>query len=788
MLPARLLWLSRILFLVGLCGALIFVIPVAWFPSPLGKIVLFSLGLLAASVSFVFSRGVPELLRLPGLPWAFAGALLPIVYLVSTYFSVDSSLALLGNAIETDTILFTTLGFFALLLSFALFRSVRSARLLLLCVSATLALAALFQFLVLLFGTALIPFDVFSERSVNLVGKWNDLGLLLGLLILFMLVRLEFLPQRTISRIGFSIVTIFLAILLGVINFAPAWGLVLFFSIVLLFLKFTLALRATPYDEEPAPTQGLPVAWYALAGVAIALLFLLFGLSFSTTLANVFSVSSLEVRPSFSSTLSIAETSREGSPLRAVLGTGPNTFGEEWLLHKPPEVNQTPFWNLDFSIGFSTLATVLATLGFAGIVAWLLVPLLILFSLLRNVYYAARGKEEYSIAVSLVLGSLYLFGAMVFYVPSQNLALLMFVLSGAALGFLWRRFPKKTAERKTFPPILQHAVFQKIGVLLVVLLLLLLPLWTSGLSLRRFLSSIFVAQGVVALQQGAYDDALALASRARAVERYPDSVRLMVDAGAAKLTALAQDNTLSPDAVQTQFVPLLQNTVAAGQEAVSLYKKDYRLYRSLARVYDLLASLRVANSYETAKQYYEAASTLNPTSPELPLLLSRLEMREGNRDSGNAYLTRSLTLKSNYTDAILFVVQLSIADNNIKAATEAAKAAAQTAPGVAPIWFQLGLLYYASGDFDNAIAALEQAVAIIPDYANAKYFLGLSYSTKGRAGDALRQFEDIEQTNPQNAEVKLILQNLRAGKPLFEGAVPPVTPKLQARPQAPVEE
>lgn len=785
MLPARLLWLSRIFFLIGLCGALVFIIPVAWFPSPLGKITFFSLGLLLASVSFVFGRGVPELLRLPGLPWVFVGTLLPIAYIVSSYFSINPSQALLGNAIETDTILFTTLGFFTLLFSFILWRTVQSARLLLLSVSAALALAALFQFFVLTFDTTLIPFDLFSERSTNLVGKWNDLGLLLGLLVLLILVRLEFLTHRTISRIGLSIGAVLLAILLGVINFALAWGLVLFFSVLLFFVKFVLALRSAPQDEESASIRGTSrTAWFALAGAVVALLFLLFGLAFSTTVSNVFPVSSLEVRPSFSSTLSIAELSREGSLLRAGLGTGPNTFGEVWLLHKPQEVNRTLFWNLDFNVGFSTLTTALVTLGVLGMLVWLLVPFLILFSLLRNIRHAARTKEEYSIAVSLILGALYLFGALIFYVPSQQVVLLMFVLSGAALGFLWRRFPK-TVEKK---PLLQHPTLQKLGVLLVVLLLLLLPLTTSSLSVRRFLSGVFVAQGVSALAQGSYDDALVLASRAVVAERYPDSMRLALDAGATKLAALAGDSSLSPDTVQTQFVPLLQNTIETGQEAIALYKKDFRLYRSLARVYDLLASLQVANSYETAKQYYEAAITLNPTSPELLLSLARLEIRKGNRDSGNTYLTRSLTLKSNYTDAILFVVQLSVADNNIEAAIEAAKIAAQTAPGVAPIWFQLGVLYYSVGDMEHAVEVLEQAILIIPTYANAKYFLGLAYAALLRTEDALRQFEDIEQTNPNNAEVKLILQNLRAGKFPFEGAVPPITPKPQTRPTAPVEE
>ena len=136
---------------------------------------------------------------------------------------------------------------------------------------------------------------------------------------------------------------------------------------------------------------------------------------------------------------------------------------------------------------------------------------------------------------------------------------------------------------------------------------------------------------------------------------------------------------------------------------------------------------------------------------------------------------------------MLFVVQLNVARNDLPKATNAALAAAQSAPGVAPIWFQLGLLLYAGGDTTNAIPALEQAVILVPDYANAKYFLGLAYAAVNRIPDAIRQFEDIQRTNPDNAEIQIILGNLRLGKPPFEGVQPPPTPPVE-RAEAPLSE
>ena len=81
---------------------------------------------------------------------------------------------------------------------------------------------------------------------------------------------------------------------------------------------------------------------------------------------------------------------------------------------------------------------------------------------------------------------------------------------------------------------------------------------------------------------------------------------------------------------------------------------------------------------------------------------------------------------------------------------------------------------------------LEQAVKLQPDFANAKYFLGLAYAAQNRTPEALQQFVDLEKTNPDNKEVKFILDNLRSGKSPFENAQPPVTDSPQERETAPI--
>jgi tetratricopeptide (TPR) repeat protein len=770
---------GRNAFIVGIVLALVLVIPTAWFPFQLTKVAAFSIALAIAALLFVLGGGTRELLRARGFYGALLVGLLPLSYLLSLQISSDPSVGWAGYSVEAGTVLFATLLFLSFIFAFAFFRTLRPVRTLLTVLTLSLLGAIIFQWLSVAFGTNLIPFATFADRSVNLIGKWNDLGLLVGLLALLMMVRAELSESSVLFRAGAVVGGLILVVLLGLINFPLVWALILVGALAIGTIKF-VSQRSLPAEGDEISLARLPL----LSGAAalIATTFLFFGTQFNTGLTGIFPVTSLEVRPSYQSTLDVHGASGVGSLSTRIAGTGPNTFGQQWLLHKPSEVNQSLFWNVDFNVGFSTLLTALGTVGLLGVIA-LLIPLaLIIAAVARVLRYPVLGKEDRATAAALVVGSLFLYAALAFYVPSQNLLLLAFVLFGTTFGFLWRQGREAVAAQ----PAPSRALALGVGGAALVLLVLVLA--TSGVTVRRFVSEIFVNRGVVALQAGDATGAFGYAARAAGIETTGNVLRLAASAGANRLSQIANDTSLPQEQARADFEAMLGQTVLAGQQAAEENPGDYRPHLILASVYDFLTTLGVEGAYESAVATYAQAAAHNPQNPAIPLALARLEAARGNAEGARAKVTESLTLKPNYTDAILFVVQLDVAQNDIPAAIQAATAAAQTAPGVAPIWFQLGLLYYAAGNSANAVTALEQAVALVPDYANAKYFLGLSYYAQGRSEESIRQFEDLLRTNPGNAEVALILNNLVAGNPPFEGAVPPVTDTPEDRPTAPIEE
>ncbi|MFZ2769650.1 MAG: tetratricopeptide repeat protein, partial [Minisyncoccia bacterium] len=136
------------------------------------------------------------------------------------------------------------------------------------------------------------------------------------------------------------------------------------------------------------------------------------------------------------------------------------------------------------------------------------------------------------------------------------------------------------------------------------------------------------------------------------------------------------------------------------------------------------------------------------------------------------------------------LTQIEIKDNNIDKAIKSAETTAILRPDNAGLFFQLGILKYSNKDYAGAIEALNYALKIIPDYANAKYYLGLSLDLAGRHDEAIVQFEDLVKTNPDNQAVIAVLANLKAGKDAFYKlndakptgkTTPPITttPKIQ---------
>lgn len=744
---------SRVLLYAALAAALLLASSAAWFPLASGKLALFSSLIFLGALAAVFGGAGFTLARARGRVEILLLALLPVVYLISAWKSVDRSIAFVGTGSETDTVLFVMLAFAAAALAFIVVRGVPHLRGILLLASGVAALALLLQYVSVLIG---LPGDVFADKSANLIGKWNDFGILVGLLALLLVGALELLSLGKRAAIAAWVVLVLSLLMLGVVYFNLVWWMLLVASAAVALVRHFFGAGA----EAAGASRRIPFAAGLTALVAVA--FLVFGASLNASLSSVFKVASLEVRPALSSTIDIGKAAHD-SAFRSLFGSGPNTFDEAWLSYKPVEVNQTQFWSVDFATGFSLLSTAFVSVGYLGMIAWLIPLLLILLALWRLSRINALSHTGRTLGFMAGAGAAYLWIATVFYTPSPNILFLSFALTGALLGYL-------SAHRNDGAGMEPSRTSRMVWSAALIILML-VAAWGALASDRRFLSYFYSQRAVVAAQGGDLAAGEALLSRSLAIEQNGNNLRLGVQMSLARMIAIAQSTTTPAVDAQAQFTAALQEAVASGQAAIALNPKDYRPYLELAAVYDFLRTLKIEGAAESEMAAYQMAQALNQKNPAIPFFRAQLEAGspQGSATAVETYLTQSLQLKSNYTDALLFAVQLAVAQNNLTTALQAQSAAVSSAPDQAPLWYQLGLLYYVGGDMTNATAALEKALSITPNYANAQYFLGLSYYRQQKTPDAITQFTALAASNPDNTDVAKMLLNLQAGKDPLAG-------------------
>ena len=215
--------------------------------------------------------------------------------------------------------------------------------------------------------------------------------------------------------------------------------------------------------------------------------------------------------------------------------------------------------------------------------------------------------------------------------------------------------------------------------------------------------------------------------------------------------------------MKTQIQQALQQAISNGLSAVSADTSNYQNWLTLASAYQQLAGVQVQGAYDNAKKAYEKAIAANPTNPQPYLQLAQLSALQNDATSTRAYLKEALSKKSNYTDALYLLSQLDVAQGNMTEGLQAAVSAAQSAPNQPLLWFQVGTVAYAQQDYKNAVAALQQAISLNANYANALYVLGFAYYQAGDPQSALTAFQRVATLNPDNKAVSQIISTLQSG-------------------------
>src|SRR3989344_4327348 len=759
----------KVSFLVVL--ALLFLLPIFFIPGgalnlEVAKSALFSFGIIVAVLVLLFEIWQEGKLDIPWHPFIFTVALLPLIYVLSALLSTPSSLSLLGYNFEAGTFGFMLLGSVVLILASIIFSDTLRVLQALGVFFVSILIITLFVIIKMFFGGDVLVWGNFFGKTANPIGNWTDLAVSFGLLSTITTLAIGMIPMKFPFRILAYIAFALGAVMLVIMNFFIAFVLTLIVS-VFLFLYFSRMEKdffntATSVHSTLTGFILRPTFLPIILGI-ISLIFLI-NPTISTTrgtlgdiISNAIKIQNIDVRPSLSATLSISKAvlSQDG-----LLGSGPNTFNRDWLIYKSVDVNTTPFWAIAFPFGIGFVPTQIATTGLVGSAWWMVFLVLLSLVVFKVLNHLPESRNERFALVSTLLLSVLLWLSSLFYTPSGTMLMLAFIFSGIFMAVV--RQNRAVSSRNFNLQQTSQVRFISISLMVVITLGVLVLGWVG---FNKTVSTFYFKKAVDLSNAAGtslveIENQLEKAIKFSATDKYYIALSRI---NFAKAQVAASATTGTPEENKANFEDALRKSISAARSAVNINPAGYDNWVALGMIYSALVPppLLVEGAYENAQLAYSEARLRNPANPALLLLLARLELSHGNKETARSFIRRALALKEDYADAYVFLAQLEIQDGNTTGAIASAERLVALMPSNSGIYFELGLLKYSNKDYNGAMEAFKLALASTPDYANAKYYLGLTLTRLGRLDEARAEFEVLLATNPDSAEVRAALDSLR---------------------------
>ncbi len=214
----------------------------------------------------------------------------------------------------------------------------------------------------------------------------------------------------------------------------------------------------------------------------------------------------------------------------------------------------------------------------------------------------------------------------------------------------------------------------------------------------------------------------------------------------------------------------IRDAILESQDIIKRDPNNLETRKLLGRIYlrslgDMQSGGESEDILKLALEQYESIVKMEPNNAENHLVLGRLKILHKEMAAAEAEFKTAARLDPNSEEAITNLAYLYNENGSNKRAVEVLTAVPEPAR-TAKIYAALGYTYEQQKDYKNAVAAYRQAVQLDHENLDAMRGLAQNLANDNQMDAALKQYQDLEEMDPQDAQAALRIAEIyrRMGK------------------------
>jgi len=402
-----------------------------------------------------------------------------------------------------------------------------------------------------------------------------------------------------------------------------------------------------------------------------------------------------EVSPSTVASWNIARQTLQD---HALFGSGPGTWIFDYAKYRSVATNLSQFWSIRFERGISTFLTLLASIGLVGMALWFI---LLISGIVKSASHLVRERDDDAWQAYLTVFAGWATVAFIAFFYNYNVA------HHFAFWFLLALLASLVG-RGSITWDMKSSVVNSALVSILFLFLCVTAVSVIWLSGQRLVAEAEFNGAVTGYQAGKpIQNSIDTLSSAVTLNGWNDNYERNISQ-AYLIRASQQLAAPASDDRTKQVQASVNAAVEAAKRATQISPANVNNWANYALVLQSISSF-IRGADEQALAMYQEALAREPNNPSFA------------NEIGKLHILRS--------DA--YRVQLQSSDATLKAEAETS----------------------VKDELDKAADALNQAIAMKPDFAPAHYDLGLVYERQGRVQDAITKLEQVLSADSKNVGV-----------------------------------